>query len=325
MLKKSITLLFISLLSISFVYSQRARKPTIMVFPSDRYCIENGYSQTFESEGLQQTMPDYKKALQSDAQLRLVISKMGRIMADRGFPLKDLEQELKNLERESAEIEMMQSRETGSMVQESPIDKLKRVANADIILDLDFTINERGPQQWITFNLRGLDAYTSKLITSAAGTGNPSTAASVDLLLEEAVLSHMDNFNEGLMNHFEEMFEIGREVNLTVRVWQSSYFDLYEFFDMEGYETELTDIIEYWVEDHAVDGRYSLSDGSANFLKFEQIRIPLLITDPRGRERSYDTRRFARDLSRYLRQNYNIDAHIHQKGLGEAWLIIGER
>ena len=41
--------------------------------------------------------------LQNDAEVRLVITKMGEIMADRGFPLKDLEMELKNLEREAAE------------------------------------------------------------------------------------------------------------------------------------------------------------------------------------------------------------------------------
>ena len=68
-----------------------------MVFPSDQYCISRGYSIIFNNHGLSQTLPDYKKALQTDPDLRLVITKMGQIMADRGFPLKDLEQELKNI------------------------------------------------------------------------------------------------------------------------------------------------------------------------------------------------------------------------------------
>ncbi len=323
--KKNILIALLIAFSIQSVLAQRARKPTIMVVPSERYCIDQGFSQTFDNQGLEQTIPDYRKAMQNDAQLRLVITKMSGIMADRGFPLKDMEQELRNLQAQDAEMEMLMSRESGSMVAESPIDRLKRVAKADIILDLDFTINERGPQNWITFNLRGLDAYTSKIIASAAGTGNPSTAAPADLLLEEAVLSHMDEFNNRLSSHFEDMFDMGREVSVTVRVWNSSYFDLYEFFDYQGQDMELIDIVEYWIEDNTVEGRYSLSDGSANFLRFEQVRIPLFMTDPRGRERAYDTRRFVSELSSYLRKEFSIESQIHQRGLGEAWLIIGER
>ncbi len=322
---KRIILLSLLLITVSTVLlSQRARRPTIMVVPSDRYCISQGYSQTFESQGVEQTIPDYRQAMQNDADLRLVITKMGGIMADRGFPLKDLEQELRSLERESAELAMLESRESAAGVAESPIDRLKRTAQADIILDLDFTINKEGPRKYITFNLRGLDAYTSKNIASAAGTGNPSTAAPADLLLEEAVLSHMDEFNGRLMRHFEDMFEIGREVNLTVRVWDDATFDLYDFFPYEGMDMELIDIVEYWIEDNTVEGRYSLSDGSYNFLSFEQVRIPMYYTDPRGRERAMDTRRFVSQLASYLRQEHNINSQIHQRGLGDAWLMLGD-
>ena len=322
---KRIVLLSLLLITVSTVLlSQRARRPTIMVVPSDRYCISQGYSQTFESQGLEQTIPDYRQAMQNDAALRLVITKMGGIMADRGFPLKDLEQELRSLERESAELAMLTSRESSAGIAESPIDRLKRVAQADIILDLDFTINSQGPRKYITFNLRGLDAYTSKNIASAAGTGKPSTAAPADLLLEEAVLSHMDEFNGRLMRHFEDMFENGREVNLTVRVWDDATFDLYEFFPNEGMDMELIDIVEYWIEDNTVEGRYSLSDGSFNFISFEQVRIPMYYTDPRGRERAMDTRRFVSSLASYLRQEHNINSQIHQRGLGDAWLMLGD-
>ncbi len=296
-----------------------------MVVPSEQYCISRGYSTTFVNEGVEQTIPDYRRAMQSDPDLRLVITKMGGIMADRGFPLKDLEQELRNLERQSAELEMLTSTETGSGIAESPIDRLKRVAQADIILDLDFTINTRGPQRWITFNLRGLDAYTATMVAGAAGSGQPSTSAPPDLLLEEAVLSYMDEFNGRLMSHFEDMFRIGRQVTIRVQVWDSAFFDLYEMFHYDGYDMELIDIIEYWIEDHTVEGRYTLADGSNNFLRFDQVRIPLFTVDPRGRERAMDTRRFVSNLASYLRQNFNIDSHIHQRGLGEAWLIIGER
>ena len=100
---------------------------------------------TFQNQGATQTLPDYKVALQTDPDLRLVITKMGQIMADRGFPLKDLETELKNISQENAENSLLTSSSSGAALAETPIDVLKRTAKADIILDLDFEIKRQGP------------------------------------------------------------------------------------------------------------------------------------------------------------------------------------
>ena len=118
-MKKLILIVVAALFSIAS-YSQ-AKKPTIMVVPSDRMCISQGYSMKFDNQGSEVVLPDYKKAFQNDASLRLVITKMSGIMADRGFPLKDLEAEMKKMEQEAAEVSMMTSK-MGSMIAESPID-----------------------------------------------------------------------------------------------------------------------------------------------------------------------------------------------------------
>lgn len=323
-MKKVFIILLISLIS-SSVFSQ-ARRPTIMVVPSDQYCISNGYSMEFESMGRTQTLPDYTAAMQNDPDLRMVITKMGEIMANRGFPLKDLEMELRNMQREAAEIAMLASSSSGSQVAETPIDVLKRTAGADIILDLSFDIRRQGPHRYITFNLRGLDAYTSKQVAGAAGSGAPSSSATPELLLEEAVLSHMDGFNAGLMRHFEDMFENGREVNVMVRVWDNWYDgDLETYFDFDGEEKELLEHIEDWFFDNTVQGRFSLADASHTLMRLEQVRIPMMRVDNRGRERAVDTRGFVSELRRHLRQNLGIDSQIYMRGLGEAWLIVGER
>ncbi|MDX9845471.1 MAG: DUF6175 family protein [Tenuifilaceae bacterium] len=322
-MKRLFSLLFISLLSMA-VFAQ-AKKPTIMVVPSDQYCISKGYKMEFESMGAKQTLPDYKAAMQNDADLRLVITKMGQIMADRGFPLKDLEMELKNLEREAAEAAMLMSSSSGSELAESPVDALKRTAKADIIMDLSFEIKPKGPSKYITFNLRGLDAYTSKQITGAAGAGAPSTAASPELLLEEAVLSHMDGFNAGLQNHFDDMFANGREVKVNIRRFANWFDNLETYYTLDGEELELLEHIENWFYDNTQGQRFSLSDASDNQMRFEQVRIPMMTVDSRGRERAVDTRSWLSGLSRHLRQNFQIDSKIYMRGLGEAWLIVGEK
>jgi len=324
-MKKLIIILTIALFAInSFGQDVAAKKPTIMVVPSDRYCIAKGYSMTFDNQGTQVTLPDYKKALQTDGDLRLVISKMSGLMADRGFPLKDLEQELKSLAQESAEMSMMTSK-TGNAIAESPIDALKRTAKADIIMDLDFEVKRQGPQKYITFVLNGLDAYTNKNVASAAGSGKPSTAASADLLLEEAVLSYMDEFNGRLMAFFQDMFEKGREVKIQIKVFDGNDVDLESEFTYNDEDLELGEIIENWMADNTVAQRYSLSDGTENFQKYEQVRIPMYYTSG-GKQRAMDTKRFVGDLSKFLKKEpFLLDSKVYLRGLGEAWLIVGEK
>jgi len=318
-MKRVLLISLFAFISIS-IFGQ-AKKPTIMVVPSDQYCISKGYKMEFENMGAKQTLPDYKAAMQNDPDIRLVITKMGNIMAERGFPLKDLEMELKNLEKEAAEMSMMTSSSSGSDMAESPIDMLKRTAKADIIMDLSFEIRRNGPEKYITFNLRGLDAYTSKQIAGAAGQGAPSMSAGADLLLEEAVLSHMDGFNNLLQGHFEDMFAKGREVKVMVRVWNNWGETLETEFD----DKELTEIIDDWFFDNTVEGRFSVSDATENFMRLEQVRIPMMRVDDRGRERAVDTRSFVNDLRKYLKSTYEIDSKVYLRGLGEAWLILGEK
>jgi len=302
----------------------QAKTPTIMVIPSDQYCISRGYKMSFTNQGLNQTLPDYRAAMQQDPNLRLVITKMGQMMADRGFPLKDLEQEMKNLMQESAESAMMTSTSSGSDLAESPVDALKRVAKADIILDLDFDIKQQGPSKYISFNLRGLDAYTSKQVSGVAGAGKPSTAATPEILLEEAVLSHMDGFNAGLMRHFDDLFDNGREVKVLVKVFSNWSENLESEFDDGGEEKELSFIIEDWFADNCVKGRFNLSDASENQMRFEQVRIPVMKLQG-GRERAVDTRSFVNDLRKHLTDRCQIQSKVYLRGLGEAWLILGEK
>jgi hypothetical protein len=318
-------LLTIALLIAAICAFGQAKKPIIMVVPSDNFCVQNGYTMTVNANGRDQVLPDYKKALQENDELRMVMIKMGAIMAERGFPLKDLEQSLKSIESESAEISMLQSKSSGAAINETPIDILKRTAKADILLDVDFIVKRQGPNYYITFTLKGLDAYTNKQVAGVAGAGAPSSSASVDLLLEEAVLSHMDNFNGQLMTFFDDMFANGREVKLVLRIWDNADVDFEQDFDVNGTTDMLSFQIENWLVENTVSGRFSTTDATESMMRFEQVRIPMTIVN-NGREIAMDTRRFASSLSRYLAaEPFNIESKIYQRGLGEAWLIVGEK
>lgn len=325
-MKRCFLLILFAVLSIS-VMSQ-AKKPTIMVIPSDTYCSRNGYTTEWVDEnGNVNSVSDFSNIFkQGDVEdLRLVISELSKIMAERGFPLKDLEQTLKSLQQESVEMSLMESSSSGSYITETMLDKVKRTAKADIILDLDYTMMQKGPQRYISYNMRGLDAYTNKVIAACSGVGSPSTSAPINLLLEEAVLNYMDSFCTQLMSHFEDMAANGREIVMKFRVWDNSDVNFEEEFDFEGEYLELIDIISYWMEDNTVNHAPTRTNASENYIAFEQVRIPLY-RERNGRQSALDARGFANGIRSYLRKEpFSIESKIYERGLGEVWIIIGEK
>lgn len=306
----------LAILTASLSYTQ-AKKPTIMVVPSDVWCNQNEYMMVFDNQGTTVKIPDYKRAFQENSDLLAVISKINGLMAERGFPLKNMESVVKTLESESAENAMLSSK-SGAGVVESPIDKLKKVAKADIIIQLTWTLNSTGPKKSVTFNLQGLDSYTDKQIATATGTGAPSFSVELPVLLEESVLAHIDNFNVSLQKHFDDMFENGREIIIRVKKFDSWTGDLEKEYDGK----ELSTILEDWMTANAVKGRYSTSDATENMILFEQVRIPLY--DINGK--AIDARGFAKNLQDFLKKSpYIIPNRLMMKGLGQAVIVLGEK
>lgn len=260
------------LLLSTFLAVGQAKKPTLMVLPADTWCNSHGYMEQYNNQGTLRLIPNYQIAVQTSSELMSVISKVNILMADRGFPLKDLSQVLKTINTTNVENSLLVSKASQAAVAESPLDRVKRSAKADIIMELDWKVNTLGPKQSVTYNLRGLDAYTGKQVAGAEGTGPQSFSVELPVLLEEAVLTHMDNFTAQLQIHFDDMLQNGREATIDVLVFNDgSGIDLEKEYGGE----ELGEIIEHWVNDFAVNHRFSKSDGSENFILFEQVRIQI--------------------------------------------------
>lgn len=306
------------LCAVAAAASAQAKKPTIMVMPSDLWCNTNGFMTTYDNQGVTVGVPDYQRALQTDVNLLPVIAKINDLMADRGFPLKNLESEIKDLNRTDAEMSMLQSRSGGS-VNQSPIDRLRQQAKADIIIFVTWTVNQTGPKKSITYTLQGVDSYTNKQVAGDTGTGAPSFTAELPLLLEQAVNTHIDNFADRLQAHFDDMFANGREISIVLNVFDTSPVD----FESEIDGRELSEYIDDWMADNTVSGRYSLEDATENYMRFEQVRIPMYDE----RERAMDANRFARELVRYLKGAPCNVAQIKQmnQGLGRVTLVLGDK
>jgi len=292
----------------------QATKPTIMVVPSDNWCLKKGYTQTYDNQGKEVVVSDYAKALREETNLGLAIHKIEEMMNERGFPLKNLEQTLKNLESQSAEDAMLTAKD-GSAVAESPIDKLKKTAKADIWMYLNWVVTRMGPNVSITFDLAGIDAYTGNNVATAQGNTPPMAGIDEISLLQKSVLNNIDQFNNQLQMHFDDMAAKGRQISIRIKTWDSFEDGLEAEFD----GTELTEIIENWVRDNSVAGRNHLSDATENMMYFDEVRIPLM--DDNGK--ATDARKWVGNLRKYLKNNYEIEAKLMMQGLGQAQLVIG--
>jgi hypothetical protein len=213
---------------------------------------------------------------------------------------------------------MRMSSKTGGGVSSSPTDELKKVAKADIWMQITYIVNGRGMKS-IQFTLQGLDAFTDKEIATATGNGEPSTASTPELM-QEAVLAHIDNFNSTLMTYFEDMFVNGREVVVRIKVWD----DWGEDLETEDYgDDELGILIEDWMSDLTVNGVFNLTDATENSMLFEQVRIPLFYMK-KDKERAYDVRRLGKDLRDKLKE-IGLEAKAENEGLGSVTLWIGHK
>ena len=309
----------IVLLCVALVASAQIKKPELMVIPSDVWCITNGYYLEVENMGAITKVPNYKQALQENMGLKLAIAKLNDLMAERQFPLQSLEQTIKNLEQRRMEDQLTTSK-SGNELAESPLDEVARTAKCDIILELSWEVKDFGPKHSLSYILEARDAYTGKSIGAASGTGAPSFTADVDVLLEEAIVANMDNFNNRLLDHFTEMQTIGREISLDIKVFANNAagIDLETEFDGE----ELVDIINNWLQVNTVQGRFSMPYASENVANFTQVRIP--VYDERGR--AIDANGFAKQLTKVLKKEpYNIPCKVLVKGLGRAVIILGEK
>ena len=335
-MKKYIFTLVMAL--VALVASAQIKKPELMVIPSDVWCISNGYYTEVENMGTTVKVPNYKQALQENVGLKLAIAKLNDLMVERQFPLKSLEQEIKNLEQRRMEDNLTTSK-AGNDLAESPLDEVARTAKCDIILELTWDVKDFGPKHSLSYILEGRDAYTSKSIGAASGTGAPSFTADVDVLLEEAIVANMDNFNNRLLDHFTEMQTIGREISLDIKVFANNAagIDLEtEFGDDELLDVinnwlqlntvhgddELLDVINNWLQLNTVQGRFTMPYASENVANFTQVRIP--VYDERGR--AVDANGFAKGLAKMLKKEpYNIPSKVLVKGLGRAVIILGEK
>jgi hypothetical protein len=294
----------------------QAKRPTIMVIPSDIWCNQNGCMVDFDNQGVIEKTPDYKAAL-LNSELDQVITAFGGCMQDRDFPTKLLSQTIKNMQEDAALTQYAQLADGGT-VAKTPFDKLMESARADIIININWEVKQLGPKKSIVFSIQGIDAYTGMQVASTQLT-TPGVMGeiSVPTMLVDCVNANIDDFNERLQSHFDDLFEKGRQV--VVECLRSGDTD-FDFNTTMGSD-ELSYIIEDAFAELTVNGVFSLDVQTPNKMTFNQVRIPMF----NANGRAIDTRGWARQLVNKLRSNPDLSSikmTVQPKGLGKVFIFF---
>ncbi len=288
-----------------------------MLLPSDNWCAQRYFTQSFDNQGTTVKVSDYQRAFTEDIELPQVISKVGGGLTSMGYSLKDAEMEIKSIKVKQAEDNAISSKTSSTSIAESPLDVLKRRMKSDIVIQLWWNISKDPAGKIVSFTLEAFDSYTNKRIATATGNFKP-TADAVPVALEKAVKNNVKEFDKQLDKWYDDQKKNGREIVLTVRCWDNWDNDLETEYDGE----ELTDCIQKWLRQNTVNSSFNLSDGTESFAQFEQVRIPLKDKD----SKAMDARAFATALRKHLQKApYNITSKVVIRGLGEAIIILGEK
>ena len=212
----------------------------------------------------------------------------------------------------------------GDVIAESPIDILRRTAKADIWIEIEwFTSAEKGGSQTrLNFSMEALDAYTDVVVAGVPPTTSQAVYTSsfqLPIMMESAIQGQFDPFCSSLKNYFDKLVANGRPIKMRILTWEGFEDGLMAEFDGD----ELHEIIENWVADNTVKGKFGSIDmsPSGNRMTIEQVQIPL--QNAKGRD--LDARSWARDLQKMLKNKYTIESNLSTKGLGQVQLIIGEK
>ena len=310
-----IVLTALLLSSVSKAQNSSAQKPVIMVVPERAWCLNQGYSADGKTV-------DYARALRNDDILN-VITKMGDLMANRGYPLKLLSATLDELDNEAALDMALTSRGDGEIVEDN-LDQLLRVAGADIVVNIAFTRQTVGPRQTMEFRVTSVDAATSKQIGGEIGHSSVSSA-SITKLLEEAVLGFMDGFSQRIQQYFDTVLERGREGTIIFKIASDCPMNFESEVTLNGETGELAEAIEYWLSEHALSDSFTQGTKSRVKLSFEQVRFPLSGKAKFGsRQKAINTEGFVRPISTFL-SNFGVSVSTTPVGIGKVYVVLGRR
>ena len=211
----------------------------------------------------------------------------------------------------------------GHRVNNMVINRCRKPANADILVNIAFTRKSQGPRSQVEFRVTSVDAATQKQIGGHVGTSSVSSAPVVSLL-QESVVGFMDNFTQRIMRHFEDVATNGREGTIIFKTASDCPKNFESMVTLNGEQGELADAIEYWLAEHAKSDNFTQQGKTRNRLAFEQVRFPLFGKAAFGRQKAINAEGFIKPISTCLGQ-FGLSVSTTPVGIGKVYVVLGRQ
>jgi hypothetical protein len=316
-MKKIVITAFVAFVSIVVMAQQKPQKPKVIVIPEEAFCINAGM---FKISSTGEKVANYDAAMRNDNVLD-VINSFENLMAGYGFRLTNLQQTLDELKEEKALDNVLTAKDAG-LILEDDLDKISRVADADIIVKVAPRISQYGPETRLELRVSSIDCASKKAL-QAFGPITKTSAGSVSMLLKAAVADNIESFALGLTNYYDDMLEKGREGIIFIKVSETCPLNMESSVTYKGESGELSDLIEYWLSENTVNGAYTGSKRSKVSMKLEQVRFPLFGKAAFGRTKSLSMEDFVKTGLIQLLSDYGISVSTHAVGIGKVYLTLG--
>lgn len=291
----------------------QATLPTIMVRPGNQWCADNGFMRIEDVQGQQKKVYDRSSAM-NDSKMLQSIATIEALLNDEGLETNNLQGQEEMLDELVGEEEFIDD-EDGNMADISALEFRRERATADIILDVNYSIEKVGPKKQLSYTLVGKDFYTGRTICNVTGLGEPSMSASEATLLREAVVGKMPELKSRMEEYFARILENGRNIQIGIRVSTGS--DIHLMSSVEG--GNVGRIINKWILTNAYKHKARPSTGSSRRSANYNVNISLYDTDGLP----IVARHFAEQLSDFLASEpYRIKTMVAEQGLGRALLYI---
>lgn len=241
-------------------------QPTIMVIPFTR------------------DKEDVRKVLDMDGDRRLAIAKVKEAFDNRGFSTIDFVAKLKETEtRQVFTSENLTDIKT----------QIIEFSGAEIYIEVDVQKQYSGTGNSANVVLTGYDASTGASLANKVAMSEKFHTQDFARLINRAVEATMEDFLNVLQGKFTDIVENGRLVAIEFDIAADS--DLRMSTDIPGQSMALSDVLEIWIEEKALNGNYHLQGSSDVKVIFDQVRVPF--RDKNGNNIS--TSKFSLDVLRF--------------------------
>lgn len=291
--------------------------PSIMVFPSDAMLLRMGFLEEVENQGMTSYQRNYQEAFIKDPDIKFTIAVIQEQFAKAGFPLEDMEQQLKKITNDNAMDEM-----TG--IARDIRAELLNTVRPDYIIEVDYDLQvdpkSRNLNKSLTYSARCLDAYTTKAVASVskANAGKDMKENDVPSIIKADFADNLSELKMQITDHYADLLANGVEITIRVATTNESGIKL----DDDCGSDEIGEKINAWMKENTVNQSFKMAKNTDTEMYFTSVRI--YAQDENGNK--YTAYDFASDLRKAMRNGCSLNVKNRTQSLGDAFVVIeGER